>query len=60
HLDNGWAISSSGDLLLWLPSGNREGLWTLGTQLIIGRRQTMVSFQNSVHGSEWQSCYIYL
>ncbi|KAJ7464882.1 hypothetical protein B0H11DRAFT_1700371, partial [Mycena galericulata] len=59
HLDGGWVLSHSGDLLLWLPSPNREGLWSPDTQLVIGRRQTMVLFQNSVHGSEWQSCYIH-
>ncbi|KAJ7511335.1 hypothetical protein B0H11DRAFT_1954756 [Mycena galericulata] len=58
HLHSGWVLSDSNDLLLWLPTPNREGLWTPGTELIIGRRQTMVSFQNSVHGSEWKNCYI--
>ncbi|KAJ7464895.1 hypothetical protein B0H11DRAFT_2050263 [Mycena galericulata] len=59
YLDGGWLLSNSHELLLWLPSPNREGFWTFNTHLVIGRRQTMISFQNSVHGREWKSCYIH-
>ncbi|KAJ7450321.1 hypothetical protein B0H11DRAFT_1877549, partial [Mycena galericulata] len=58
HLDGGWACSSSRELLLWLPTTNREGVQTQHTKLVIGRKQTQLSFENSVHGTEWKNCYI--
>ncbi|KAJ7940057.1 hypothetical protein B0H13DRAFT_1586791 [Mycena leptocephala] len=58
YLDGGWAFSSSGQLLLWLPRTNREGVWMQHTKLVIGRKQTRILFENSVHGMEWKKCYI--
>ncbi|KAJ7434773.1 hypothetical protein B0H11DRAFT_2116338, partial [Mycena galericulata] len=57
-LDDGWTSSSSQELLLWLPTTNREGVWMQHTKLVIGRKQTRISFENSVHGAEWKKCYI--
>ncbi|KAJ7450287.1 hypothetical protein B0H11DRAFT_1877526 [Mycena galericulata] len=57
-LDGGWVSSSSGELLLWLPPPSRDGVWTPCTKLVIGRKQTRISFENSVHGTEWKKCYI--
>ncbi|KAJ7492939.1 hypothetical protein B0H11DRAFT_1718419, partial [Mycena galericulata] len=58
YFNGGWALTSSQKLLLWLPTTNREGLWTQNTKLVIGRTQTLISFENSVYGTEWKSCYI--
>ncbi|KAJ7872265.1 hypothetical protein B0H14DRAFT_2264280, partial [Mycena olivaceomarginata] len=56
-LNGGWACTHSSELLLWLPSPNRYGLWTPYTKFVIGKRQTFISFSNSVHGSNWKKCY---
>ncbi|KAJ6582879.1 hypothetical protein DFH09DRAFT_911810, partial [Mycena vulgaris] len=59
HVDRGWVCSQTSELLLWLPRPNRYGLWTPRTKLVIGKPQTLISFENCVHGREWNSCYIY-
>ncbi|KAF8210877.1 hypothetical protein K438DRAFT_1569600, partial [Mycena galopus ATCC 62051] len=59
HLDGGWICSPSSNLLLWVPSPYKIGLWTPLTQLVIGQQQYQVSFENCVHGSEWKNCYIH-
>ncbi|KAF8210832.1 hypothetical protein K438DRAFT_1569305, partial [Mycena galopus ATCC 62051] len=58
HLDESWICSPSAELLLWLPSAYKIGLWTPHTQMVIGKHQQVISFNNSVYGSEWKNCYV--
>ncbi|KAJ7434769.1 hypothetical protein B0H11DRAFT_1756899, partial [Mycena galericulata] len=58
YIDAGWGLSASRELLLWLPPTNREGVWMQHTKLVIGTKQTRILFENSVHGTEWNKCYI--
>ncbi|KAJ6534428.1 WD40-repeat-containing domain protein, partial [Mycena vulgaris] len=57
HIHNGWASSDSSELLFWLPSTHRIGLWSPYNTLVIGRQQTCLSFDKFVHGTEWAQCY---
>ncbi|KAJ7159010.1 quinon protein alcohol dehydrogenase-like superfamily [Mycena crocata] len=57
RLQAGWICSRFSELLLWLPSPNRFGLWTPHTKVVIGKQQTLISFQNCVHGRNWKDCY---
>ncbi|KAJ6481181.1 hypothetical protein DFH09DRAFT_1055794, partial [Mycena vulgaris] len=58
HIHNGWASSNTSELLFWLPSTHRIGLWSPYNTLVIGRQQTCLSFNKFVHGTEWTQCYV--
>ncbi|KAJ6573400.1 hypothetical protein DFH09DRAFT_915981, partial [Mycena vulgaris] len=55
--ESGWASSDSSKLLFWIPGPRRNGLWSPHTRLIIGRDQTLLSFDDFVHGANWVECY---
>ncbi|KAJ7323011.1 hypothetical protein DFH08DRAFT_888524 [Mycena albidolilacea] len=56
---HGWIYSGSSNLLVWIPTYNRIGLWTPSTKLVIGAQQTKIQFHNCGHGEEWKNCYIH-
>ena len=55
-LDNGWIMTASSELLLWVPPWNRQGLVWPSNIAVIGRSLTELDFANFVHGSIWESC----
>ncbi|KAJ7134001.1 WD40-repeat-containing domain protein, partial [Mycena crocata] len=55
---DGWIYCVSTDHLLWMPGPCRNGLWSPQNTLVIGRDQTLLDFDNFVHGTEWAMCYL--
>ncbi|KAJ7193724.1 hypothetical protein GGX14DRAFT_313681, partial [Mycena pura] len=53
----GWISCDSSELLLWVPGPRRNGLWSPRNTLLIGKEQTLLSFENFVHGTQWAQCY---
>ncbi|KAJ7899764.1 hypothetical protein B0H13DRAFT_1622603, partial [Mycena leptocephala] len=49
----GWVSCDSSELLLWVPGPRRNGLWSPRNTLLIGKEQTLLSFENFVHGTQW-------
>ncbi|KAJ7785064.1 WD40 repeat-like protein [Mycena maculata] len=46
------------NLLFWLPSTHRMGFWMPHNTLILGQQQTLLSYDNLAHGSEWAECIV--
>ena len=55
-LVNGWIMTVSSDLLLWVPPWNRQGLVWPSNITVIGRSPTELDLTDFVHGSKWESC----
>ncbi|KAJ7114805.1 hypothetical protein C8R44DRAFT_709944 [Mycena epipterygia] len=55
---HGWVSCHPGELLFWLPRPQRSGFWWPPTTLVINRQQTMLCYDNFVHGTEWTRCYV--
>ncbi|KAJ7634820.1 WD40-repeat-containing domain protein [Roridomyces roridus] len=55
---DGWVLSGTDELLLWLPHNYRQGFWMPHTKFIIGVQQTKLSYQHFAHGTEWINCYV--
>jgi hypothetical protein len=45
-------------LLFWLPHEHRIGFWMPLNKLIIGRQQTLLSYNKFAHSTEWAKCYL--
>ncbi|KAJ6481187.1 hypothetical protein DFH09DRAFT_418991 [Mycena vulgaris] len=58
RIRNGWVFDNPSEMLFWLPSTHRIGLWFPHNTLVIGRQQTRLSYDNFVHGTEWARCYL--
>ena len=54
--DEGWACGSKGELLMWIPSVQREYLHRESTIWISGNRGTILNHSNFVHGRSWATC----
>ena len=54
--DEGWICGSKGELLMWIPSADREYLHRRSTICISGNRGTILNHSNSVHGPSWATC----
>ncbi|KAJ7511385.1 hypothetical protein B0H11DRAFT_1700210, partial [Mycena galericulata] len=54
----GWLTCCPSELVIWLPRSLRNGLWAPHNTLVIGEEQTMLIFDNFVHGTEWKQCYV--
>ena len=54
--DEGWACGSEGELLMWIPSVQREYLHRQSTIWISGNRGTILNRSNFVHGRSWATC----
>ncbi|KAF7350241.1 WD-REPEATS-REGION domain-containing protein [Mycena venus] len=57
-IQEGWVLSSTDELLFWLHHEYRAGFWMPLNKLIIGRQQTLLSYDNFAHGTEWAKCYV--
>ncbi|KAJ7186244.1 hypothetical protein GGX14DRAFT_485608, partial [Mycena pura] len=57
-IHKGWVFSSTGELLFWLPHENRIGFWMPLNKLLIGRQQTLLSYNKFAYGTEWAKCYL--
>ncbi|KAJ7688029.1 hypothetical protein B0H17DRAFT_911381, partial [Mycena rosella] len=56
-IQNGWVSCIPSELLFWVPSHQRIGLWSPYNTLVIGQQQTKLSYDNFVHGTNWAKCY---
>jgi WD40 repeat protein len=54
--DEGWVCGSKGELLMWIPSADREYLHRRSTICISGNRGTILDVSNFVHGPSWATC----
>ncbi|KAF7971105.1 hypothetical protein HWV62_22028 [Athelia sp. TMB] len=55
-LENGWIVTASGQLLLWLPPWNRQGLVWPSNVAVVAPSVTELDLADFVHGSDWVSC----
>ncbi|KZP02943.1 WD40 repeat-like protein [Athelia psychrophila] len=55
-LDNGWIMTPSSQLLVWVPSWYRTGLVWPNNTAVIGPSLTELDLSDFVHGSDWQEC----
>ncbi|KAJ6612376.1 WD40-repeat-containing domain protein [Mycena sp. CBHHK59/15] len=57
EIRQGWVSCRPSELLFWLPSPYRIGLWSPHNTLVIGKQQTVLAYDDFVHGPEWKQCY---
>lgn len=57
--DDGWVRGSTNEIMCWIPSIYRAGLWTPRTAGILGALETMLDMKNYVHGAKWEQCRAY-
>ncbi|KAJ7323201.1 hypothetical protein DFH08DRAFT_887690 [Mycena albidolilacea] len=57
QINDGWVSCNPLEPLFWLPTHHRIGLWSPHTTLVIGRRQSCLSYDKFVHGTDWAQCY---
>ncbi|KAH8993139.1 hypothetical protein EDB92DRAFT_1855060 [Lactarius akahatsu] len=57
--DDGWLRGSTNEIMCWIPSIYRAGLWTPRTVGILGALETMLDMKNYVHGAKWEQCRAY-
>ncbi|KAJ7202947.1 quinon protein alcohol dehydrogenase-like superfamily [Mycena haematopus] len=57
QIHNGWVSCLPSELLFWLPVPLRAGLWSPYNTLVIGREQTLLSYDQFVYGTDWAKCY---
>ena len=57
--DDGWVCGSTNEIMCWIPSAYRAGLWTPRTVGILGALETMLDMKNYVHGTKWEQCRAY-
>ncbi|KAF7971790.1 hypothetical protein HWV62_19921 [Athelia sp. TMB] len=55
-LENGWIVTASGQLLLWVPPWNRQGLVWPSNVAVVAPSLTELDLADFVHGSDWVSC----
>ncbi|KAF8328267.1 uncharacterized protein EI90DRAFT_2809178, partial [Cantharellus anzutake] len=55
--DDGWATTTNGLLLFWVPPEHHFGLCWPHTRMVIGAQPTQLDMQCFVHGLEWMQCY---
>ncbi|KAJ7722457.1 hypothetical protein B0H14DRAFT_2411421, partial [Mycena olivaceomarginata] len=53
-----WVSLNPSELLFWVPPNYRIGLWSPNTTWVVGKHQTLLSYDNFVHGTEWTKCYM--
>ncbi|KAJ7797636.1 hypothetical protein B0H13DRAFT_2168456 [Mycena leptocephala] len=54
--NNGW-VSCHENLLIWLPPYHKAGFWMHLNTMVIGQKQTHLSYEYFKHGTEWAKCY---
>ncbi|KAN0116470.1 hypothetical protein V8E52_005851 [Russula decolorans] len=52
----GWIRGSKGELLMWIPSVDRDCLHRPSTIWVSGKRGTILNLSNFVHGRSWATC----
>ncbi|KAF7975275.1 hypothetical protein HWV62_10164 [Athelia sp. TMB] len=57
-LDNGWIMTASSQLLLWIPPWNRQGLVWPSNVSVVAPSLIDVDLTDFVHGSDWESCKV--
>ncbi|KAJ7436113.1 hypothetical protein FB451DRAFT_1307964 [Mycena latifolia] len=57
QIHKGWVSCLPSELLFWLPMPFRVGLWSPHNTLVIGRAQTLLSYDTFVCGTDWAKCY---
>ncbi|KAF7967335.1 hypothetical protein HWV62_34697 [Athelia sp. TMB] len=56
RLENGWIVTASDQLLLWVPPWNRQGLMWPSNVAVVAPSLTELDLTNFAHGSDWVSC----
>ena len=54
--DDGWLRGSTNEVMCWIPSVYRAGLWTPRTVGILGALETILDLRSFVHGTKWEQC----
>ena len=54
--DEGWICGSKGELLMWIPSVDREYLHRPSTIWVSDKRGTILDLSDFVHGRSWATC----
>ncbi|KAN0116465.1 hypothetical protein V8E52_005846 [Russula decolorans] len=54
--EEGWICGSQGELLMWIPSVDRDCLHRPSTIWVSGKRGTILNVSNFVHGRSWATC----
>src|SRR6266404_7938001 len=54
--DSGWMRGSKDEIMCWVPSIYRRGLWTPQTVGILGAIEVMLDMKSYVHGDKWEQC----
>ncbi|KAI9573160.1 hypothetical protein HD554DRAFT_2013823 [Boletus coccyginus] len=49
----GWLYDANGNVLFWVPSMNRAGLYYPRTTMVIGARATQIDLSRFMHGVYW-------
>jgi WD40 repeat protein len=61
RLDSGWILTSSSELLFWVPFWNRARLCWPRNPFVIGAgadESTQLDFNDFVHGRAWEQCKV--
>lgn len=56
-MQDGWAVNSDGDLILWIPHAHRLGLRGPGARRLNNQPITELDFERFKYGTEWAHCY---
>ena len=51
-------MTASGQLLLWVPPWNRQGLVWPSNVAVMGHSLTELDLTDFVHGLDWESCKV--
>ncbi|KAJ7845320.1 hypothetical protein B0H13DRAFT_2410028 [Mycena leptocephala] len=57
NIAQGWVTCRFDELLMWLPSVNRNGLWSPFNTVVVACEQTVLRYDDFVFGEEWTRCY---
>ena len=53
---NGWILGPHAQLVLWVPTEYRSGIWWAGNTAVIGMPITTIDLSKYAHGESWQEC----
>ena len=55
--EDGWIRGPNGQLLLWVPAGNRDPFYSPFTRLVMPRGGVELDLSKMAYGSKWQECF---
>ncbi|KAF7971296.1 hypothetical protein HWV62_21452 [Athelia sp. TMB] len=55
-LENGWIMTASSELLLWIPPWNQQGVVWPSNVAVVAPSLTEIDLSDFVHGSRWEAC----